>query len=123
MFRIFDSGWTRRTDGISSQPDEGPVQADSWRPGFARQVESKAGSRNPGATATDQCALPAGTKTTVSQQYRSFSICLALSQVPLRPWRDCDCQAGDDHLLAPRWVSSVLTLAIAQPCWQTEGLG
>jgi hypothetical protein len=33
------------------------------------------------------------------------------------------CQAGDDHSLAPRWVSSVLALAIAQPCWQTEGLG
>jgi hypothetical protein len=38
---------------------------------------------------------------------------LALSLVPLRPWRDCDCQAGDDHSLAPRWVSSVLALAIA----------
>src|ERR1039458_6905093 len=52
----------------------------------------------------------------------SLSVCLALSLVPLRPWRDCDCQAGDDHSLAPRWVSSVLALAIAQPCWQTEGL-
>jgi hypothetical protein len=29
----------------------------------------------------------------------------------------------DHHSLAPRWVSSVLALAIAQPCWQTEGLG
>jgi hypothetical protein len=65
----------------------------------------------------------AGTETTAPQQYRSFSVCLALSLVPLRPWRDCDCQAGDDHSLAPRWVSSVLALAIAQPCWQTEGLG
>jgi len=52
-----------------------------------------------------------------------FSVCLALSLVPLRPWRDCDCQAGDDDSLTPRWVSSVLALAIAQPCWQTEGLG
>jgi hypothetical protein len=42
--------------------------------------------------------------------------------VPLRPCRDCDCQAGDHHSQAPRWVSSVLALAIAQPCWQTEGL-
>src|ERR1019366_5856178 len=41
---------------------------------------------------------------------------------PHRPWRDCDCQAGDDHSLAPRWVLSILALAIAQPCWQTEGL-
>jgi hypothetical protein len=65
----------------------------------------------------------AGTETTAPQQYRSFSVCLALSLVPLRPWRDCDCQAGDDHSLAPRWVSSVLALEIAQPCWQTEGLG
>jgi hypothetical protein len=47
------------------------------------------------------------------QQYRSFSVCLALSLVPLRPWRDCDCQAGDHHSLAPRWVSSILVLAIA----------
>jgi hypothetical protein len=58
----------------------------------------------------------------ILRQYRSFSICLALSLVPLRRWRDCDCQAGDDHSLAPRWVSCVLALAIAQPCWQTEGL-
>src|ERR1019366_610564 len=84
---------------------------------------AKAGSRNPDPTATDQCASPAGTETTAPQQYRSFSVCLALSLVPLRPWRDCDCQAGDDHSLAPCWVSSLLALAIAQPCWQTEGLG
>src|ERR1019366_7007146 len=84
---------------------------------------AKAGSRNSDPTATDQCASPAGTETTAPQQYRSLSVCLALSLVPIRPWRDCDCQAGDDHSLAPRWVSSVLALAIAQPCWQTEGLG
>src|ERR1019366_1938229 len=106
VYRIFDSAWTQRTEGVSSSP-----------------IESKAGSRNPDPTATDQCASPAGTETTAPQQYRSFSVCLALSLVPLRPWRDCDCQAGDDHSLAPRWVSSVLALAIAQPCWQTEGLG
>jgi len=35
------------------------------------------------------------------QQYRSFSVCLALSLVSLRPWRDYDCQAGDDRSLAP----------------------
>src|SRR5450759_4209549 len=123
VYRIFDSAWTRRTDGISSRPDEGSAQTDSRHPGFALQVESNAGSRNPDSTATDQCASPAGTETTALQQYRSFSVCLALSLVPLRPWRDCHCQAGDDHSLAPRWVSSVLALAIAQPCWQTEGLG
>ena len=123
VYRIFDSAWTQRTDGVSSRPDEGSVQADSRRPDFALQVESKAGSRNPGPTATDQCASPAGTETTAPQQYRSFSVCLALSLVPLRSWRNCDCQAGNDHSLAPCWVSGVLALAIAQPCWQTEGLG
>jgi glutathione S-transferase len=123
VYRISDSAWTQRTNGVSSRPDEGSVQADSLRPGFALQVESKAGSRNPDPAATDQCASPAGIETTAPQQYRSFSVCLALSLVPLRPWRDCDCQAGDHHSLAPRWVSSVLAVAIAQPCWQTEGLG
>src|SRR5450756_2555591 len=108
VYRIFDSAWTQRTDGVSLRPDEGSVQADSRRTGFALQIESKAGSRNPDPTATDQCASPAGIETTAPQQYRSFSVCLALSLVPLRPWRDCDCQAGNDHSLAPRWVSSVL---------------
>ena len=121
--RIFDSAWTQRTEGVSSRPDDGSVQADSRRTDFTLQAESKAGSRNPDPTATDQCASPAGTATTAPQQYRSFPVCLALSLVPLRPWRDRDCQAGDHHSLAPRWVSSVLAPAIAQPCWQTEGLG
>src|SRR5665647_1128200 len=123
VYRISDSAWTRRTDGISSRPDEGSAQTDSRRAGFALQVESKAGSRNPGPTATDQCASPADAEATRSEQYRSSSISLALSLVSFRPWRDCDCQAEDNHSLAPRWVSSVLALAIAQPCWQTEGLG
>src|ERR1039458_1653923 len=63
VYRIFDSAWTQRTDGVSSRSDEGSVQADSRRRGFALQVESKAGSRNPGLTATDQCASQAGTET------------------------------------------------------------
>jgi hypothetical protein len=29
VYRIFDSAWTQRTDGVSSRPDEGSVQADS----------------------------------------------------------------------------------------------
>src|ERR1035441_7945007 len=123
VYRIFDSVWTQRTDGVSLRPDEGSVQADSRRPSFALQVESNAGSRNSDPTATDQCASPAGTETTAPQQYRSFSVCWSLSLVPLRSWRNCDCQAGNDHSLAPCWVSGVLALAIAQPCWQTEGLG
>jgi hypothetical protein len=40
----------------------------------------------------------------------------SLAQLRLR-------QAGDHHSLAPRWVSSVLALAITHQCWQTEGLG
>ena len=28
MYRIFDLAWTQRTDGVSSRPDEGSVQAD-----------------------------------------------------------------------------------------------
>src|SRR5947208_11443130 len=46
-----------------------------------------------------------------------------LSLLPLRPWRHCDCQAGDHHSLAYHWVSSELALAMANPCWQTAGLG
>jgi hypothetical protein len=72
------------------RPDEGSVQADSRRPAFALQVESEAGSGNPDPTAADQSASPAGTDTTAPQQYRSVSVCLALSLLPLRPWRDCD---------------------------------
>jgi hypothetical protein len=48
--------------------------------------------------ATDQCASPAGTEATASQHYRSFSVCLALSLVPLRPGRHCDCQANPRRL-------------------------
>jgi glycosyltransferase involved in cell wall biosynthesis len=33
--RILDSAWTQRTDGVSLRPDEGSVQADSRRAGFA----------------------------------------------------------------------------------------
>jgi hypothetical protein len=57
------------------------------------------------------------------EQYRSISVCLALSLVSLHSGRDCDCEAGDDHSLAPRRISSVLALAVAQSYWQTEGLG
>jgi hypothetical protein len=84
-----------------------PTPIDSGRPSFALQVENKPGSRNPGSTATDQCASPTGVETTAPQQYRSFSVCLALSRVSLRPWRDYDCQAGDDRSLAPCRLSGV----------------
>ena len=77
--------------------DDRSAQPDSRRAGFALQVESRAGSRNPDPTAADQCASPADTEATASQQLRSFSVRLAVSLVPLRPGRGCDCQAGDDH--------------------------
>jgi hypothetical protein len=68
-------------------------------------------------------ASPEDAEATAPQQYRSFSVRLALSLVSLRPWGVCDCQAGDDYSLAPRWVSGVLALAITQPCWQTDDFG
>ena len=40
VYRKFDSGWTRGTDGVSMLPDDGFVQAVSPRPGLALQVES-----------------------------------------------------------------------------------
>src|SRR5580704_11624401 len=49
-------------------------------------------------------------------------LCLALSLVPPNRSRPCDRQAGDDHPLAPCWLSGLLALAIAQPRWQTECL-
>src|SRR5664279_4074319 len=82
VYRILDSAWTQRADGVSLRPDEGSVQADSRRHGFALQVERKAGSRNLGPTATDQCAPTTGAEKAAPQQYRSFSVCLALSLVP-----------------------------------------
>jgi hypothetical protein len=38
-----------------------------------------------GPAATGQCASPADAEATAPQQYRSFSICLALSLVSVRP--------------------------------------
>jgi Integrase core domain len=74
VYRIFDSAWTQRTDGVSSLPDEGFKLILGV---LSLQVESKAGSRNPFSYGKDQCASPAGAETTAPQQYRSFSVCLA----------------------------------------------
>jgi hypothetical protein len=41
--------------------------------------------RKPGPAATGQCASPANAETTAPQQCGSFSICLALSLVSVRP--------------------------------------
>jgi hypothetical protein len=75
-----------------------------------------------GSAATDQRASPANTKATRSEQCRSLPVCLPLSLVSVRPGRGRDRQARNTHSLAPCWVSGVLALAIAQPCWKTEGL-
>jgi hypothetical protein len=53
-------------------------------------------------------------------KYRSLSVCLALSLVPLNRRRPCDREARDDRSLAPRWLSGLLALAIAQLRRQTE---
>jgi hypothetical protein len=58
-----------------------------------------------------------------SDECRSLSVCLALSLVPLYRRGPCDRQAGDDHSLAPCWLSGLLALAIAQSRRQTESLG
>src|SRR4030088_2246489 len=113
----------KQADGVSSHPDDRSVQADTRYPGVALQGESNAGSGKLGPAATAQCASPANAEATAPQQYGSFSICLALSVVSVRPLECCDRQAGDHHSLAPCWVSGVLALAIPQPFWQTEGLG
>src|SRR6202040_4374739 len=69
----------------SVEPDDRSVQADSRYPGFALQGESNAGSGKPGLAATGQCASPANAEATAPQQYGSFSICLVLSLVSVRP--------------------------------------
>src|SRR5262245_12026858 len=60
---------------------------------------------------------------TTTQQYRSLSVCLALSLVPFRPKRDCNSAARDDHPLASRGVPVVLARAVTQAGWQAENLG
>src|SRR5216683_4364195 len=76
--------------------------------------------RKSSPTATDHWASPADAKAASSDKYRSTSVCLALSLVPLYRRRHCDRQAGNDHSLASCWLSGLLALAIAQPRWQTE---
>jgi hypothetical protein len=51
----------------------------------SRFKESNAGNGKPGSAATGQCASPANAEATAPQQYGSFSICLALSVVSVRP--------------------------------------
>ena len=117
-----------RTDEAGSVPRVPAPEVEQLVVNALREIASSQASdsgpltlANP--TTTDQCAWPAGTEATASQQYRSFSVYLALSLVSLRSGRGRDCRAGSDHSLAPLWVSGVLALAIAQPCWQTPQSG
>src|SRR5260370_5591770 len=77
----------------------------------------------PSPSPTAQRASPAGIEATTTQQYRSLSICLALSLVPFRPQRDCNSPARDDHPLASRRVPVVLAREVMQAGWQAENLG
>src|SRR4029077_18471564 len=72
---------------------------------------------------TAQRASPTGIEATTTQQYRSLSVCLALSLVPFRPQRDCNSPSRDDHPLASRGVPVVLARAITQTCWYAENFG
>src|SRR5262249_34593636 len=56
-------------------------------------------------------------------KYRSLAVRLALSLVPLRPRRDCNSPARDDHPLASHGVPVVLARAVRQAGWQAENLG
>src|SRR5215470_19317761 len=76
--------------------------------------KSEARGRNPSPSPTAQRASPTGLEATTTQQYRSLSICLALSLVPFRPRRDCNSPPRDDHPLASRGVSVVLARAVTQ---------
>src|SRR2546430_11686161 len=67
-----------------------------------------------------QRASPAGIEATTTQQCRSLSVGLALSQVPLRPRRDCYPPAGDDHPLASSGVPGLLALAVRQSSRQAQ---
>ena len=87
---------------------------------FKSRAELEAENSDP--PATDQRALSTDAKAAGTDECRSLSVCLALSLVPLHRRRPCDRQAGDDHPLAPWWLSGLLALAIAQPRRQTESL-
>src|SRR5262245_1063271 len=92
--------------------------ADARRP--TRRLR---GGRNPNPSPTAQRASPTGIEATTTQQYRSLSVCLALSLVPFRPQRDCNSPARDDHPLASRGVPVILARAVTQAGWQAENLG
>src|SRR5262249_22717521 len=79
--------------------------------------------RNPNPSPTAQRASPAGIEATTAQQYRSLSVCLALSLVSFRPQRVCNSPPRDDHPLASRGVPVVLARAVTQTGWQAENLG
>src|SRR6266436_3923986 len=87
------------------------------------KAESEARGRNPSPSPTAQRASPTAIEATTTQQYRSLSVCLALSLVPFRAQRDCNSPARDDYPLASRGVPVVLARAVMQAGWQAENLG
>ena len=107
VYRKFDSAWTQGADGVTSRPDDRPAQADSRIVCLAFQIEGKSRGRSPDPPAADQCASPADAEAPAPEQYRSISVRLALSVVPLCAWRGRDCSTGNDHSLAPCRVSVV----------------
>src|SRR5262249_4316134 len=85
--------------------------------------DNEARGRNPNPSPTAQRASPTGIEATTAQQYRSLPVCLALSLVPFRPQRVCNCAARDDQPLASRGVPVLLARAITQTGWQAENFG
>src|SRR5262245_21001494 len=87
---------------------------------MASLFKNEARGRNPNPSPTAQRASPTGIEATTTQQYRSLSVCLALSLVPFRPQRACNSPPRDDHPLASRGVPVVLARAVTQAGWQAE---
>jgi hypothetical protein len=73
--------------------------------------------------ATDQCALLADAEATRYEQYRSFSVRLALSLVSSASWERLRLLDRRKSFNGITPGSYVLALLISQPRWQTEGLG
>jgi hypothetical protein len=73
--------------------------------------------------ATDQCALLADAEATRYEQYRSFSVRLALSLVSPASWERLRLSDRRQSFNSITPGSCVLALVISQPRWQTEGLG
>ena len=101
--------------------DKGPWQTDLVGASGAAPIESGARSGEPRAAPADQCPAANGAEEAFPQQRRPIDICLPLYAVPRCSERPGNCQAGDDHSLAPLGVQGLLALAIEDPRRTTEG--